>query len=334
MPSNTAALYTYESLRFFRPRHKSRHSWAPTRTTSDVSTTPVVVAAPRRAPKLQRYGWRMNSYLSSSAAPQSSSAMAGCEPDTDSRAGAGRPQFYSRRSYPVQGGNWDTILLDDAAIDTGVASSSVTPNPSDPDNMARIVGAYCLWNDKKSQCDLQKNEELCFDEEYIPKSNVLEEKRAWDLFEIDNVSGIDAEDGIVCTPGSDAWRPLMMREIEYRRLSTASWMSEGSSSNEELDNDDVDRYYSSETSASTPEIATPDDRVLKSVEPNMLVRSLSELKRRFSRGKTSTSKWSIVPLTQYSSEPIREHETSGADKFQGENMEDYFSLHMSAARRI
>ncbi|KAJ8098796.1 hypothetical protein POJ06DRAFT_239663 [Lipomyces tetrasporus] len=299
---------------------------------SDVSTTTVVAAAPRRTPMLERYSWRMNSYLSSSAAPHYPSAIAGGAPDTDSQAGAGRPQFYSRRSYPVHGGNWDTILLDDAAIDTGVASSSVTPNPSDTDNMARIVGAYCLWTDKQSRCDVQKNEELCFDEEYIPKSNVLEEKRAWDLLEIDDVSGHDAEDGVVCTSGSDAWRPLVMREIEYQRMSTAS-LSEGSSSNEELDDDDVDRYYSSETSASTPEIATPDDdRVLKSVEPNMLVRSLSQLKRRFSRRKTSASKWSRVPSTRYSSEPIREHEMSGTNKFQGENMEDYFSLHRSAGQ--
>ncbi|KAK9331241.1 hypothetical protein V1520DRAFT_354144 [Lipomyces starkeyi] len=272
----------------------------------DVSTT----AAP--APN-----WRRSSNLSLSDAWQSvfvSRGRAGA-PNTDSDARVDRPAFYyTRKSYSVQGDNWDTILLNDAAIDTGAATSSTTSGLSDTDNVARIMGAYCLWPCATNQTKL-KNEELCFDEEYIPRSTVLEEKRTWDLFEIDEVCGRYAEDG-VCTSESDAWRPLVMREIGYRRLSTASWISQGSSSDEELDNDDLDKYYSSETSTSTPNAAMTDERMLRSVQANVLRRSLSELRRRFSGSRTAASKRSTVPMlsSTLSSQRSRENDTSGTKK--------------------
>ncbi|KAK9430763.1 hypothetical protein V1505DRAFT_370181 [Lipomyces doorenjongii] len=319
MPSNTAALYTYESLNFSRStRHAKNHSCASISPMSDVSTT----TAP--APVFERYNWRRNSNLSLSDAWQSLFASRGraSAPNTDSDARVDRPAFYlPRKSYSVQGDNWDTILLQDAAIDTG-ASSSTTSGPSHTDNMVRIVGAYCLWPCATNGTTV-KNEELCFDEEYIPRSTVLDETRTWDLFEIDEVCGQYAEDS-VCTSDSDAWRQLVMREIECRRLSTASWISEGSSSNEELDSADVDKYYSSETSTSTPDAHMSDERVLRSVQANVLRRSLSELRRRF------RSKRSIVPMlssTLNSSQRRREHDMGGTKESQGEVAGDYLSLH-------
>ncbi|KAK9387729.1 hypothetical protein V1515DRAFT_615290 [Lipomyces mesembrius] len=262
----------------------------------DVSTT----AAP--VPVFEKYNWRRNSNLSLPDAWQSLFASRGraSAPNTDSDARVDRPAFYlPRKSYPVQGDNWDTILLNDVAIDTGAASSSMTSGPTDTDNVARIMGAYCLWPCATNGTKV-KNEKLCFDEEYIPKSTVLEETRTCDLFEIDEVCGQYVEDG-VC--------------IEYRGLSTASRISEGSFSNEELDRDDVDKYYSSETSASTPDASMSDERVLRSVQANVLRRSLSELRRRFK------SKRSTVPMlssTLNSSQRCREHDVGGTKKSQGE----------------
>ncbi|KAK9349066.1 hypothetical protein V1522DRAFT_433608 [Lipomyces starkeyi] len=260
----------------------------------------MTAAAP--APVLERYNWRRNSNLSLSDAWQSvfvSRGRAGA-PNTDSDARVDRPAFYyPRKSYSVQGDNWDTILLNDAAIDTGAATSSATSGLSDTDNVARIMGAYCLWPCATNHTKL-KNEELCFDEEYIPRSTVLEEKRTWDLFEIDEVCGQYAEDG-VCTSESDAWRRF-----------AASLISQGSSSDEELDNDDVDKYYSSETSTSTPDAAMSDERMLRSVQANVLRRSLSEFRRRFSGRRTTASKRSTVPMlsSTLSSQRRRENKKS------------------------
>ncbi|KAK9464693.1 hypothetical protein V1512DRAFT_267693 [Lipomyces arxii] len=87
-----------------------------------------------------------------------------------------RPGLRSRQTYPRAGGNWDAMLLNDAVIDTGM-----TVGQSSDAIGSQIMGAYCLWENRRSSTTEQKYEKLCFHESYIAKTEGVIEEKEWEI---------------------------------------------------------------------------------------------------------------------------------------------------------